>query len=328
MRMRSPYRPYFGGSAASTGGHPTFDFMGGSLPPGATLTRASTGWYSDSAGVLQSAASDVPRFNYDPSTLALQGLLVEPARTNTIRNSSLGGGVAGSPGTLPTNVSNSFLGTLTRTLSFGTEDGIAYVDIRLNGTTSNTSVTFSFESIGQIAALTGQTWVWRTNIALVAGSLTNITTVRTNVQEYTSGGVFIRSTSDPALLNIVPTGAPLRTQGRTAVLLLAGGATTASVLPVVALLFSSGVVIDVTLRVGLPQLELASASSSPIVTTSAAVTRAADVLSLALADGTRDIDITRASGVTNVIGAVVSGGSYTVPTDLSPLQSIVARRTA
>jgi len=75
-------------------------------------------------------------------------------------------------------------------------------------------------------------------------------------------------------------------------------------------------------------MEQGSGASSPIKTSSAAVTRAADVLSLAMIDGTYDIDITRASGVTNVVGTVVSGGSYTVPTDRSPLQSVVARRVA
>ena len=33
-----------------------------------TFTRASNGTYTDSAGVLQTAATDVPRFDHDPTT--------------------------------------------------------------------------------------------------------------------------------------------------------------------------------------------------------------------------------------------------------------------
>ena len=47
-----------------------------------TFTRASTATYFDSAGVLQSAAIDVPRLDYDPATLAARGILIEEARTN------------------------------------------------------------------------------------------------------------------------------------------------------------------------------------------------------------------------------------------------------
>ena len=62
----------------------TFDqsFLGGSLGPGAVFTRASTGTYYDSAGVLRSAAIDGPRFDYDPVTSQLKGLLLEDTSTN------------------------------------------------------------------------------------------------------------------------------------------------------------------------------------------------------------------------------------------------------
>ena len=52
-----------------------------------TFTRASTATYTDSAGALQTAAIDAPRFDYNPTTLAPLGFLVEEARTNLLLNS-------------------------------------------------------------------------------------------------------------------------------------------------------------------------------------------------------------------------------------------------
>jgi hypothetical protein len=47
-----------------------------------TFTRASSGTFVDSAGVIQTAATDVPRFDHNPTTLESLGLLVEEQRTN------------------------------------------------------------------------------------------------------------------------------------------------------------------------------------------------------------------------------------------------------
>ena len=47
-----------------------------------TFTRASTGTFTGSNGLIQSAAIDAPRFDYDPVTLAAKGLLIEEQRTN------------------------------------------------------------------------------------------------------------------------------------------------------------------------------------------------------------------------------------------------------
>jgi hypothetical protein len=49
-----------------------------------TFTRASSGTYVDSAGVLQTAATDVPRFDHNPTTGESLGLLVEEQRTNLL----------------------------------------------------------------------------------------------------------------------------------------------------------------------------------------------------------------------------------------------------
>lgn len=60
------------------------DFTQGAFPAGLSFSRASAGTYFDSAGILQSAALNVPRLDYDPVTLQAKGLLIEEQRTNLI----------------------------------------------------------------------------------------------------------------------------------------------------------------------------------------------------------------------------------------------------
>jgi hypothetical protein len=61
-----------------------WDARGGVLPPGATFTRASSGWSFNSSGTLVSASTNVARFDYDPSTLASLGYVAEPQSTNAL----------------------------------------------------------------------------------------------------------------------------------------------------------------------------------------------------------------------------------------------------
>ena len=52
-----------------------------------SFARASSGTYTNSAGVLQTAATDVPRFDHNPTTGESLGLLVEEQRTNLLLQS-------------------------------------------------------------------------------------------------------------------------------------------------------------------------------------------------------------------------------------------------
>jgi hypothetical protein len=52
------------------------------LDPRITFTRASTATFTGSDGLIQTAAIDTPRFDYNPTTLAPLGLLIEEQRVN------------------------------------------------------------------------------------------------------------------------------------------------------------------------------------------------------------------------------------------------------
>jgi hypothetical protein len=75
--LRNPYGP----SAASL----NLDFTASNtLDPRITFTRATTATFFNSSGVLSTAASGAARFDYNPTTLAPLGLLIEEQRTNLL----------------------------------------------------------------------------------------------------------------------------------------------------------------------------------------------------------------------------------------------------
>jgi hypothetical protein len=59
------------------------------LDPRVTFTRASSATFVDSSGVVQTAATNAPRFDHNPTTGESLGLLVEEARTNLQGNSGV-----------------------------------------------------------------------------------------------------------------------------------------------------------------------------------------------------------------------------------------------
>jgi hypothetical protein len=114
--------------------------------PLVTFTRASSGTFVDSAGTLQTAATDVPRFDHNPTTGESLGLLVEEARTNLLlRSEEFDNADWGAQGAAPTITANTAIspsGTLTAdTITF------AAADSRLQGNllsfTAGVSYTFS-----------------------------------------------------------------------------------------------------------------------------------------------------------------------------------------
>jgi hypothetical protein len=70
----------------------SLNFLAGApIDPRVTFTRNSIATFTDSNGLIQTAAINAPRFDYDPVTLAPKGLLIEELRTNLLLNSTIDG---------------------------------------------------------------------------------------------------------------------------------------------------------------------------------------------------------------------------------------------
>lgn len=249
-----------------------FDFSSGSMRDrvsGAdliTYTRPSLAWGWDGSQFVQ-FANDTPRIVVDPTT-GLRGLLVEEARTNSVRNGAATGAVAGTPGTSPTNwVISAPAGITQQIIGTGTESGIPYVEFRYSGTATG-SLVIRPEGESFIVASSGQAWTGSVFVRLVSGSFANCT-VDNNIRQGTAAGTLVASNSSA----ITPTSAALGRQSYTNTATMQ--ATTERV--VNRLIFVLTGAVDFTVRIGGFQLELGAFPTSPIITTGSALTRSADV---------------------------------------------------
>jgi hypothetical protein len=237
-----------------------------------TFTRASTKTRTNASGTVVDVASGVAAIDYrnaDGSLSSTGRLLLEPQRTNSIRNSTMVGAVAGSPGTLPTNWGNSQTAGLSRQIvGVGTENGLPYIDLRFFGTTNTgDGIRVDLETGTSIAAATGQTWAYSLYAKLISGTIPTTSFVffeRNAVGSgVTSGGVAFLPTSTLSRFNSTRT--------------LSGGVTVAFVQTSLSIATANATAYDFTIRIAAPQMELGAYATTFIRTTTAAVTRVADV---------------------------------------------------
>jgi hypothetical protein len=308
---------------ADTDGSRTVTDSGGIYLWGAQLEQSSTvGEYIPTTSTINSA----PRFDHNPTTGESLGLLVEEARTNSIRNNTMVGAVAGTPGTVPTNwtlAQNGITGLSFSVVSVGTENGIAYTDFRINGTPSGSipqGVQLLLDTSTGISASASQTWTESVYYKLSAGSLANIPNFRINIQQY-NAGVFVQSNST---IVTAPSATLTRVSGTTTL----SASTTTHALPLLALETIGGAPIDITLRIGLPQLEQGAFATSPILTSSATVTRAADVASIAGANFgvTRTNLLARSEDFENAYWNLLSNVSVSPNAETAPNGTLTAEK--
>lgn len=250
------------------------------VPLGDASLSGGGGSYYDKAGALQTAAPGTPRITYDPADLSKPpALMLEPAARNHIRNNTMQGAVTGLPGTPPTNwfmSASGYLGLTRQIVGVGVEDGIDFIDLRWSGTpTGSASLDTRYETLLAVAASVGDTWVSSVFVKLIAGSREGVVFNHMMIAR-DSAGTSIPGPAPNANFEIDGPEVPLRRTRQ----VLVGALTqagTAAIVNFIRPLATNGVPLDFTIRIGLPQLER-DRVTSPIKTSNAAVTRAADVI--------------------------------------------------
>ncbi len=241
--------------------------------PRNTFTRASAGWAFDQTPTLQEIAIDTARFRHLLADSTSLGLVIEGPETNGIRNNTMTGASAGTPGTLPDFWSVVNLGTTTQEIvAVGTTDGINTIDIKFSGT-PNADPELLLEGVAIIDALTTETWTMSAYVALIAGDLTNLSGISFLQKERTEAGAAVKTNFGPDFKGSLTS----TLQRFTYTVALSGGGTVAHILPNIFFNWDGAGDIDLTLRIGLPKEAQSAFVLSDIKTTNAAVTRAADV---------------------------------------------------
>jgi len=190
--------------------------------------------------------------------------------TNSIRNNTMAGAVAGTPGTLPTNwVFENPIGLSSSIVGTGVDDGISYIDIRFSGSvaagTSSRELVFYWESFTAIPVVRGQTWTHSCYAKIVAGSLTGIAGGRLYLIGTSFGEIALQSFDYSSLTESF---AKCRVSQTYAFI----QDTTTYVAPRIDVIFTRDANdIDFTLRIGMPQMQQGAFLTPPIPTVNAAV---------------------------------------------------------
>ncbi|MFN4124422.1 hypothetical protein [Pannonibacter indicus] len=203
-------------------------------------TRSSSRWAEAADGEWQplatGSAAIMPQRGYD----------ARDGHTNTIPNPLFTGIV--DQASLMANWSLIQSGTTMTFAGHGVEDGLPYVDMRVAGTPTD-GVQWRLHNLGAgPAAATGQTWTTSSMCRMVAGSLTNVTSVERRLVESDASNVFLNASNSIFPVTASRLADTLGSVTRT----LTQGATAR--LEQRFRIFATGA-IDITLRFAAPQLQ-------------------------------------------------------------------------
>ncbi|MFA7276253.1 MAG: hypothetical protein WC043_05570 [Pseudobdellovibrionaceae bacterium] len=246
---------------------------------GGSFSRASTATYFNSTGTLQTAATNTPRLDYNPATLAARGLLIEESSTNYTKNSGFSS-LTGGTYTTDQSFTNWFLDfpsgvtSQSATITSGSANGIPYLDIRLQATNSAAStqyITFNPSvAADSMAVVNGDISVVSAWFGISSYSSTGGTCgVNLSNRSMTSATGYITSTD----LSFTAT----NTYQQRVTSSLTHGATAAYAALWTFISIPVGVTCDITYRLGAPQIEKIATATSYIPTpANATASRSAD----------------------------------------------------
>jgi hypothetical protein len=247
------------------------------LDPRITFTRGSTGTYFGPDGIMRTAGVNEPRFDHDPITGQSLGLLVEEQRTNLIQNNTFQGAVVGNPGTLPTNAYNFIVptGVTGQVAAIGTENGISYIDIRYSGISSLTGeISFGPQGSNITPVTGGQVVTGSVYLRVVSGTFANISNLTVRFLDYNGASYLGESATTVSFSSLQSSTLQRYSHTRTT-----NASANRGVFSITLNKTSAGP-IDITLRIGMPQVELGPEPTSTIATSSSTVTRSPDIANM------------------------------------------------
>lgn len=200
------------------------------------------------------------------------GLQVIPTRTNGIRNNTRTGAVVGSPGTGPNHWTTGSLAGLSReVVGLGFENGLPYIDLRFSGTTTTSGpITYSTDTVA-LPVTTGQTVTASVYCKLIAAPApANAYGFR--VTEVDSSNTALANRDSTNAINPNSTLRLFQSQ------FTMQNPTVAGARLIFRWSITNGSSYDFTVRLATPQLELGNYATPPILTTSAQITRAGNIV--------------------------------------------------
>lgn len=273
--------------------------------------RASDQYVPNAAGVWTKVS---------PGVLPISSsyLEVEPTAVNLVPDSAMQGVVTGTPGTPPNSWSTfgtafTSCGITASIQSAFVESGIDFLRLNLTTGGSNTSSAGAFTwTTGAFTVASGDTisgeWFFRT----VSGNWTGF-------NSFSNGARLQLPTSVSQFNNISPTLYPSITRLSVSAVATAAGSGQAAW----SFNWKIGFPIDITIDLGWPQAK-SSGISSPIRTTSAAATRAANAITLQRT-GIGRIVFTFDNDSQQTVSGIDTATQYTLPTNLN--RSLIKRMT-